>query len=131
MVSRFPNQRFILDHIGKPNIRAGGFEEWARPFESISRYENCSCKLSGMVTEADWKHWGREELAPYLDHALESFGPDRLMFGSDWPVCRLAADYPSVHRLVVEFIQALTPGEQAQIMGENAVSFYHLDDTTT
>lgn len=127
LVRQFPNQRFILDHIGKPNIRAHKFTEWKKPFEQLSKFEHCHCKLSGLVTEAHWKNWSREDLLPYLDTALESFGPSRLMFGSDWPVCRLAADYVSVLDVVTQFIRSLSPGEQAQIMGQNAISFYQLD----
>ena len=127
LVKRFPDQRFVLDHIGKPDIRGNGFAEWKKPFEELSRFTQCHCKLSGMVTEAYWRNWTRDDLLPYLEFALECFGPSRLMFGSDWPVCKLAADYPAVLDIVTTYIRSLSPGEQAQIMAKNAFSFYQLD----
>ena len=130
-VGRFPDLRFVLDHIGKPNIRDKGFDAWKKQFEQLSRFENCHCKLSGMVTEAQWKNWTREDLLPYMDFAIECFGPSRLMFGSDWPVCNLAADYPAVLDIITTYIRSLSPSEQAQILGQNAISFYQLDETTT
>lgn len=126
-IEKFPNQRFVLDHIGKPNIRESRFAEWKEPFEQLGKFENCHCKLSGMVTEAHWKNWTREDLVPYLDVALESFGPSRLMFGSDWPVCKLAAEYPAVLDIVATYIRSMSLGEQARILAQNANSFYQLD----
>ena len=93
---------------------------------ALSHYPNVWCKLSGMVTEADWKNWKQPDFTPYLDVVLEVFGSDRLMFGSDWPVCLLAADYPVMKKIVTDYISHLSATEQAKIMGGNAVKFYKL-----
>lgn len=127
LVSDFPDQPFILDHLGKPNIREGKLASWQRDLNNLAEYTNCFCKLSGLVTEAHWNSWTAAQLKPYLETALEAFGPNRLVFGSDWPVCRLAATYTKVLELVLETISTLTPEEQHQILWENAVQFYNLN----
>lgn len=126
LVCDFPGQAFVLDHLGKPNIREGRFSEWQAGLEKLAANANCFCKLSGLVTEAQWDVWSPDQLYPYLETALELFGPGRLMFGSDWPVCRLAAFYPQVLNLVVDFVATLSAAEQRRILWENAHSFYHL-----
>lgn len=127
LVTDFPGQAFVLDHLGKPNVREGRFAEWRAGLEKLAEAPNCCCKLSGLVTEALWDRWTAEELRPYLETALELFGPKRLLFGSDWPVCQLAASYEQVLGLVLEFIKTLSTDEQRQILRENARSFYRLN----
>ena len=101
-------------------------EPWAGELRELAQRENVSCKLSGLVTDADWKSWKPEDLKPYLEVALEAFGPDRLMFGSDWPVCQLAADYRDVFDVVDEFLMQLSPDEAAKIFGSTAMKFYNI-----
>ena len=120
----FPAQRFVLDHIAKPEIRNGAREPWARHVRDLARLPNVCCKLSGLVTEADWAHWTPADIRPYLDVILEAFGAARLMFGSDWPVCLLATSYARGLGLVREYIAALSSNEQNAILGGNARTFY-------
>jgi L-fucono-1,5-lactonase len=122
----FPRQRFVLDHLGKPDVRHAEYREWRRHLDDLAKLPNVCCKLSGLVTEADWKTWTPAQLRPYLDAALESFGPKRLMIGSDWPVCTLAASYSDVIGLVVEAIREYSTDEQAQVLGGTAETFYRL-----
>lgn len=126
LVQQFPQQLFVLDHIGKPDIKNGKLEAWKRSYQQLSQLENCYCKLSGMVTEAAWQQWSEAELKPYLDVALECFGAERLMFGSDWPVCQLAATYEEVQSIVTNYICQLSTTEQAMILHQNARQFYKL-----
>lgn len=125
-VDRHPQQIFILDHIAKPRIADGGIEPWGTHLRELAKRENVSCKLSGMVTEADWQHWTSEQLYPYAETVLEAFGTQRVMFGSDWPVCLLASDYARWHNIVAEFISTLSSDEQARIWGQNAIAIYQL-----
>lgn len=125
-VKQFPNQKFVIDHIAKPYIKNGFYEGWAILMEAIAQYENVYCKLSGMITEADYSSWTADQLHPYLHHVLEIFGSDRLMFGSDWPVCLVAGGYSDVKKVVTDFISTLGQNDQTMIMGENAVAFYRL-----
>ena len=105
LAGRFPRQRFVLDHLAKPDIRAGEIRAWAAErADSLPRCPNVWCKLSGLVTEADWAAWTPEQLRPYLDVAFEGFGADRLMIGSDWPVCTVASDYARTMAVVVEYL---------------------------
>jgi L-fuconolactonase len=122
--SRFPDQPFVLDHLGKPDVRGGEFTNWRRDLEALAALPNVWCKLSGLVTEADWKTWTRGQLRPYLDAALQAFGPQRVMLGSDWPVCLVAASYADVVALVEEVIAEYSSGERQQILGGNAARFY-------
>ncbi len=125
-VRQFPNQRFVLDHIAKPPIADGVLEPWATQVRALARHANVCCKLSGMVTEARWKQWEADDFRSYLDVIFEAFGPERLMIGSDWPVCTLSADYDAVMQLVTNFIAALSPAEQDAILGGNCARFYRL-----
>jgi L-fuconolactonase len=123
---KFPEHRLVLDHLAKPDFETGELKGWEPHIRALAAMPNVYCKLSGMVTEADLQHWQPEDFTPFLDVALEAFGPARLMFGSDWPVCLLAADYPQVKGIVTNYIASLSDAEQAQIMGGNAAAFYKL-----
>jgi L-fuconolactonase len=127
LVDRHPNQVFIVDHIAKPRIRAHLLSPWREKLRELARRENVYCKVSGMVTEADWKDWTPEGLAPYFDVVLASFGPKRIMFGSDWPVLNLAASYPGWVETVQRAFAALSESEQSRIWGETAAEAYRLD----
>lgn len=122
-----PEQPYVLDHLAKPAIKAGSLDPWRADLAALARHPNVCCKLSGMVTEADRTGWKRDDFRPYLEVALEAFGPDRLMIGSDWPVCLLAATYADAMGIVTDSIAALAPAEQAAIMGGTAARFYGLD----
>lgn len=125
--SKFPDQKFVVDHIAKPEIQAQKIGEWEKGMRELAQHPNMYCKISGMVTEADWKQWKPDDIKPYLDVVFDAFDIDRLMFGSDWPVCILAAEYIEVTQLVGEYIETMTEEEQRLIMGENARRFYNLD----
>ena len=125
-VDRHPKQVFVLDHIGKPRIRDGSFAAWREAVTRIAERPNVTCKISGMVTEADPLHWTEQQLQPYLEAVLESFGPKRLMFGSDWPVCLLGCSYGRWVGIVSDFLSRLSDSEQAQIFGQTATDIYKL-----
>ena len=125
-VKRFPNQKFVIDHIAKPHIKEGLFDDWAVVMSEIAKHENVYCKLSGMITEADYTTWKPEQIHPYMNLILNSFGPGRAMYGSDWPVCLVAGNYGQVKKLVTDFIAELSSTERAGIMGQNAIEFYNL-----
>jgi len=127
LVRKFPDQKFVLDHMAKPCIRTGEIEEWSRNIRSLATNRNVYCKLSGLVTEARWKDWQTPDFAPYLDVAFDAFGPDRLMFGSDWPVCLLAASYRQVRGLVADYAARLGTEVQEKLFGRNAIEFYQLN----
>jgi L-fuconolactonase len=120
----FPRQPFVLDHLGKPDIRGGGYREWRRHFAELAALPNVACKLSGLVTEADWRAWTPALLRPYIDAALEAFGPSRLMLGSDWPVCTVAASYQAVVGLILEAIDDYSDSEKRQILELTAQRTY-------
>ena len=122
----FPNQRFVLDHIAKPEIKSRRKDNWEDYIRAIAQNRNVCCKLSGMVTEADWKLWRSEDFQYYLDVVFDAFGPKRLMFGSDWPVCLLAASYSQVVQVVKDYVNAHCPAELEDIFGANAARFYNL-----
>ena len=126
LTKKFPNQKFVLDHIGKPYILDNFFYGWATLIREIGKLENVYCKFSGMITEADHKNWKKEQIEPYMDLVMESFGPKKLMFGSDWPVARLAVEYGDWAGLCREFISTLSDSEQAMIEGEVAIRAYDL-----
>jgi len=126
LAGRMPGQPFVLDHLAKPRVKAGALEPWRRDIEALARRPNVWCKVSGLVTEAAWRRWTRAEFAPYLDVAVAAFGPGRLMFGSDWPVCLLAADYPDVVGIAEDFFARLPAADREAIFGGNAVRFYGL-----
>ena len=117
-------QVFVLDHIAKPKIAAGEMQPWADNLRKLAAFPNVFCKLSGLVTEADIHNWTPDQLRPYVETVLDAFGPDRVMFGSDWPVCTCATTYSSWRGLVGEFISRLSEQEQAQIMGGTALKAY-------
>ncbi len=125
-VKQFPNQKFVIDHIAKPYIKDGFFDGWAALMREIAKRENVYCKLSGMITEADYQHWTIDQLLPYMDFVLDVFGPGRLMFGSDWPVCLVAGSYTQVKNTAMNFISKLSETEQLAIMGKNVIKFYNL-----
>ena len=126
LVAKFPDQRFVLDHLGKPPIKAKQLEPWAQHIRTLASNTNVFCKVSGVVTEADWKDWRADDFRPYLDAVFESFCVERLMFGSDWPVCLLAGNYRQVVELVSKYTQTLTAQERDKIFGLNAKRFYGL-----
>lgn len=126
-VDLHPNLPFVLDHVAKPRIGDGLMEPWKEQMFEMSRRENVTCKLSGMATEAKWAEWTSDQLRPYMEVALDAFGPDRLMFGSDWPVARLAVDYMPWVNLCREFISSLSTDEREAIEGGNAIRVYQLD----
>jgi L-fuconolactonase len=126
LVKNFPDQPFVIDHIAKPDIKSGDIVSWKKGIEEISKYENVWCKISGMVTEADWNSWKADDLKPYLDLIFENFSVDKLMFGSDWPVCNVAADYNTVVKTLEDYISNFSIEEQNKIWYQNAKSFYKL-----
>ncbi len=121
-----PDQTFILDHLAKPYIKSGNIQEWRRDIRKLSSCENVYCKLSGMVTEADWKTWRRSDLLPYIDAVVDAFGIDRLLYGSDWPVCLVAASYDDVVNIVETYFSSYTATERARVFGLNAINVYNL-----
>lgn len=127
LVGRFPQQPFVLDHIAKPAIAEGKLTPWEDGVRELARLPNICCKLSGMVTEARWKQWQRQDFHRYLDVVFDAFGPDRLMIGSDWPVCTLSAEYESAMRIVIDYIGQFTPAIQNGILGGNCARFYGVD----
>lgn len=123
---RFPRQRFVLDHLGKPDVRGGELTGWGRHLRDLAALPNVCCKLSGLVTEADWRAWTRGQLRPYLDTALDAFGPDRIMIGSDWPVCLVAAPYAEAIGLVRDAIGEYSAAEQQRMLAGTATEFWNL-----
>jgi L-fuconolactonase len=126
LVKAFPNQPFVIDHIAKPSIKKGNIKAWHKALKAVAAHENVSCKISGMVTEADWKNWKPTDFTPYIDAIVELFGIDRLMYGSDWPVCTLAATYEAQFGIIKDYFSRFSTNEQQQIFGENAIKFYDL-----
>lgn len=125
-VKAFPHQRFVIDHIAKPNIKEQKIDEWAKDIKAVAQHDNVWCKVSGMVTEADWNNWKTDDFKPYLDVVFEAFGVSRVMYGSDWPVCEVAGGYQKMIGLVQEYTAALTQYEQELFWGKNAINFYNL-----
>lgn len=125
-VKRFPQQRFVLDHLAKPYIRRQEIEPWRSDLQRLAEFPNVYCKLSGLVTEADWRTWTAEQIAPYLKAAVECFGPGRLMIGSDWPVCRVAASYSQTLNVVIEFLDEYPERARDTILGGTAANFWRL-----
>jgi len=128
LVAHFPGQRFVLDHLGKPAVKRGEMAPWRDDIGRLARHPHCWCKLSGLVTEAAWQGWSRAQFTPYLEVALEAFSPARLLFGSDWPVCTLAAPYADVVGIVEDFVARLAAGEREAVMGGNCAAFYRLPE---
>ena len=125
-----PDQPFVVDHLAKPEIRAKRLEPWRSDIRRLAALPHVHCKLSGLVTEAAWDRWTPADLQPYLEVALDAFGPDRVMIGSDWPVCLLAGDYPGVLGVVRQFIGSLSDDEQAAVLGGSAARFYGIEGST-
>jgi L-fuconolactonase len=125
-VQKFPRQQFVLDHLAKPPIKSGTIDAWAHGIRLLAAFPNVYCKLSGLVTEADWHRWTPEHIWPCLDVAFECFGPDRLMIGSDWPVCLVAGSYGRVVELVKTYISDRAPQSLAGVLGDNAARFYRV-----
>jgi len=126
LVARFPGLRFVLDHAAKPEVAKREITQWAEDLEALAALPNVHCKLSGLVTEADWKTWTADDIRPYLDVTLGAFGVDRLLIGSDWPVCTLAADYPRTMGLVLDYLSRRPAAEQAAVCGGNAQRLWRL-----
>jgi len=125
-VSSFPNQKFVIDHIAKPLIKEGKTAAWKKEIQAVAKNENVWCKISGLVTEADWKLWKPADFTPYLDIVTEAFGTKRIMFGSDWPVCLVAASYQQTLSIAKNYFSNFSINEQEAFFGGNAVGFYNL-----
>lgn len=129
LAQALPDLPMVVDHLGKPDVAGRAVADWLPPFRAAARQPNVYCKLSGLVTEAEWKSWTSEDLKPYVQEALEAFGPQRCMFGSDWPVCRLAASYQRVVEALREALGDLASSDEERIFGGTAVEFYGLEST--
>ena len=127
LIALFPDQKFVIDHLAKPAIRDKNIQDWKKGIEAIALYENVYCKISGMVTEADWQHWKQEDFIPYLDVVVNAFGKKRIMYGSDWPVCNVAGGYEKMFSIVKKYFSFFSEEEQQMFFGENAIRFYNLD----
>ncbi|HEY4323891.1 MAG TPA: amidohydrolase family protein [Mucilaginibacter sp.] len=125
-VKAFPNQPFVINHIAKPDIKNKNIEKWEKGIRAMAKCENVSCKISGMITEADWYNWTLSDFDPYLDIVFEAFGTKRVMFGSDWPVCNVAGGYQQMLSVVKYYISKLSADERERFWGLNAVEFYNL-----
>jgi L-fuconolactonase len=125
-VDRHPHQQFVLDHAAKPRIAASELEPWATLIRNLAQRPNICCKISGLVTEAQWNAWNLDTLRPYLDICVEAFGSDRLLAGSDWPVCLVASSYADWWATLEEYFAAFSASEKEKIFGANAAAFYHL-----
>ncbi len=130
LVAEFPRQAFVLDHIAKPEIAAGRLAPWSEAIAALAGHENLACKVSGLVTEADWASWRPADFVPYLDAVWNAFGEDRILFGSDWPVCLLASDYASVLEIVTTWAARLPERARAKLFGGNAARIYNLPRTS-
>ena len=130
LVTEFPSQPFVLDHIAKPGIREGQVSPWREDLTRLAEFPNMFCKLSGLVTEAEWKQWQPEDFHRYLDIVIEAFGTDRMMIGSDWPVCMLSGDLASTMRIVIDYAQQFSAEVRDDILGRNCARFYHINPTT-
>ena len=125
-VDKLPDNRMILDHIGKPDIKNKNIKDWQANIKTLAQHPGIYCKLSGMITEADYKHWTYDDLKPYLEIAAEHFGVDRICFGTDWPVCLVAGSYQQVYQVVQKFSTQLTKDQQDKLFGTNTIKFYKL-----
>ncbi|MCA8999590.1 MAG: amidohydrolase family protein [Planctomycetaceae bacterium] len=126
LAQNLPDLPMVIDHLAKPHIRDHVTKDWLPDFQDAAAYPNVYCKLSGLITEANWKGWTVDDLRPYVERALEAFGPDRCLFGSDWPVCELAGSYEQVHEALATILDPLTENEKSQIFGDTAARFYKL-----
>jgi len=128
LVKKFPNQQFVLDHIGKPDIKNKILSPWQEDLKELAAHKNVYVKLSGMVTEADWRNWTKEDFKPYLDVVFQAFDPTRMMIGSDWPVCTVSDSYQSVLGIVIDYVEQFAPRYKDPILGENCARFYSLKE---
>ena len=126
LVASFPDQKFVLDHIAKPYIKEKKLDGWREDIIALAQYRNVYCKISGMVTEANWKSWTKDDFVPYLDVVVNAFGINRIMYGSDWPVCLVAASYEEVLGIVQDYFSSFSKEEQQLFYGDNAKMFYNL-----
>jgi L-fuconolactonase len=126
LAGAYPDQLFVVDHLAKPDIKNQDIEVWRRQIQALAAHQNVYCKVSGLVTEASWQHWQPADFRPFLDVVVSAFGPARLMYGSDWPVCLVAASYGQVLALAQDYFASFSPGEQALIFGGTALKFYNL-----
>lgn len=126
LVAAFPQQKFVIDHLAKPDIRDNNSDEWKSDICAVAEYENVFCKISGMVTEATWNKWKQQDFIPYLDTVVNAFGINRIMFGSDWPACLVAASYKNVVEIAANYFSSYTTTEQDKFFGGNAIKFYNL-----
>ncbi|WP_338787305.1 amidohydrolase family protein [Metabacillus sp. FJAT-53654] len=126
LIEKFPEQLFVLDHIGKPDIKNKEISFWKENLTKLAEYKNVYVKVSGMVTEADWKNWRKEDFKAYLDIVFNAFGPERVMIGSDWPVCTVSESYESVMGIVLDYVKQFASGYESQILGENCSRFYSI-----
>lgn len=126
LVRSFPRQKFIIDHLAKPYVKTKQIVEWKKEIVQIAQYENLYCKISGLITEADWHSWKEKDLIPYLDVVVEAFGSNRILFGSDWPVSLLAGSYEKIVRLLSDYFASFSKAEQDQFFGKNAIQFYNI-----
>lgn len=126
LARELPALPMVIDHLSKPRIKDGALDDWEANFRAAAECPNIWCKLSGMITEADWQNWKPADLKPFVEVALECFGPERCMFGSDWPVCELAGTYEQVHSALIEVLGPLSDSENKAIFGETAAKFYKL-----
>jgi L-fuconolactonase len=124
LVAKFPNQKFVLDHIAKPLIKKQIHTPWDTDIANLAKHPNVYCKLSGIVTEADWKNWEPSDFKYYLDVIFESFGEDRIMIGSDWPVCTVAGKYQHIMKIVIGYFENRNSKVLPKILGENCIKFY-------
>lgn len=126
LVRDFPNQLFVMNHLAKPFIKKGDINEWQTEIQKLAQYPNVYCKISGMVTEANWHQWTQNDFTPYLDVVISGFGTNRIMYGSDWPVCLLSATYTGVLGIVQKYFASFSDTEQQLFFGGNATTFYNL-----
>jgi L-fuconolactonase len=131
LVNEFPQQRFVLDHIAKPNIAVGLISPWQENLQILADSPNVFCKLSGMVTEAKWNQWRPTDFHQYLDIVVEAFGSPRLMIGSDWPVCTLSGEYDAVMKIALNYVEQLPAPAQAEILGDNCARFYQIETSVS
>jgi len=126
-VKLFPYQKFVIDHIAKPGIKSGEIDQWKKDMTAVAAFDNVYCKISGMVTEANWQNWHPSDFKPYLDIVVNVFGTDRIMYGSDWPVCEVAGGYDKVIGILKNYFSVFSEEEQKNFFGENAMEFYGLN----
>jgi L-fuconolactonase len=126
LVGQLPDQKFVIDHLAKPSIKEQKTTPWQEELCQVAQHKNLYCKISGLVTEADWQNWKKEDFKYYMDVVVEAFGMDRILFGTDWPVCLLAASYEQAVDIVQDYFSAFTEEEQQKVFGQNAVRFYNL-----